>query len=161
DHPDPRLDEEHPVEAAQGGGSHREPALPPQLQGQQVHQRDAQRPEDAAHDPPAEGVEAQVGDVSPGALEHRPVGAVEPLTGRDWNGLAKKSGMIGLKNRKTNATTRNAPIRTRSARSSSRRSRSHWTRPRGSFTDTSGASTPWVCACSGPALNGRASACAA
>src|SRR6266550_2249072 len=84
DHPDSRLDEEHPVETCEGGGGDREEAIWPEAPREQIHHRDAQSAEDACGDSPSEGVEAEVDVIARCALEVRSVPAVTQLAGGDY-----------------------------------------------------------------------------
>ena len=83
DHPDARLDEEHPVEAHEGRGRDRKQAPGPHAQREQVHQRDAERADDGGGDAPAERVVAQVDVIPLRTLERGPERSVRPLPCRD------------------------------------------------------------------------------
>src|SRR5207245_4732491 len=69
DQPDARLDEKHPVKAGEGRCRDRKQAIRPEAAREQVHHRDAQRPEEGGRDSPTEGVEPKVDVVAARALE--------------------------------------------------------------------------------------------
>src|ERR1700694_2844649 len=79
DHPDPRLDEEHPVETDERRGGDRENPAGPEAPCEEVHHRDAQRSEQAGGAFPAAGGEHGVDVVAGGALEMSSEPAVSPL----------------------------------------------------------------------------------
>ena len=83
DHPDARLDEEHPVEAGERRSRDRKQPIRPQASREEVHHRDAQRSEKGRRDAPTEGVEAKVDVVATRALEMGSPPTVSPLPRRD------------------------------------------------------------------------------